>query len=145
MELEPIQVLGHLQIIILVHIWIHHIIFTILEKDLDYSAEDFVLRLFTLLKKFNLWDLFTLTINELDQIPSDIEFLIIKTGYGKYREIDKYHNDNPGLHSSLANELKDRFHSLRAVGFDFISLTSWNHRDHGKVSHFSILGDRNNF
>ena len=116
------------------------------KKTLDYSAEDFCFEVIHLIEKIqSSGDLFTLTKNELDQIPSDIEFLIIKTGYGKYRELDKYHDDNPGLHSSLANELKDRFNSLRAVGFDFISLTSWNHRDHGKVSHLAFLGDRNNF
>ena len=51
--------------------------------------------------------------------------MIIKTGYGAYRSLDKYHNDNPGLNSSLANVLKDRFSKLRGIGFDFISLTSW--------------------
>ena len=78
MELEPIQVLGHLQIIILVHIWIHHIIYNFGKKTLDYSAEDFCFEVIYFIEKIqSSGDLFTLTINELDQIPSDIEFLII--------------------------------------------------------------------
>lgn len=116
------------------------------KKTLDYIAEDFCFDVVHFLEKIQAsGDLFTLTKEELDQIPKEVEFLIIKTGYGAYRSLDKYHNDNPGLNSSLANVLKDRFSNLRALGFDFISLTSWKHRDHGKVSHQAFLGERNNF
>jgi kynurenine formamidase len=75
----------------------------------------------------------------------DIEFLVIKTGYCKYRSVAKYHNDNPGLESSLADVLKAKFSKLRGIGFDFISLTSWNYREHGRLSHSSFLGEPNNF
>ena len=51
--------------------------------------------------------------DELDSIPNDVDFLIIKTGYGKYRDKSKYHDDNPGLHCSLADKLKSRFSSLK--------------------------------
>ena len=116
------------------------------KKTLDYMAEDFCFDLIYFIEKNQVsGDLFTLSEEELNQIPKKVEFLIIKTGYGAYRSLDKYHNDNPGLKSSLANVLKDRFSKLRAIGFDFISLTSWNHRDHGKESHLAFLGERNNF
>ena len=116
------------------------------KKTLDYMAEDFCFDLIYFIEKNQVsGDLFTLSEEELNQIPKKVEFLIIKTGYGAYRSLDKYHNDNPGLKSSLANVLKDRFSKLRAIGFDFISLTSWNHRDHGKKSHLAFLGERNNF
>lgn len=116
------------------------------KKTLDYVADDFCFDIVHLLEKIQVsGNLFTLTKEELDQIPKEVEFLIIKTGYGTYRSLEKYHNDNPGLNSSLANLLRDRFTKLRAVGFDFISLTSWNHREHGKVSHLAFLSERNNF
>lgn len=116
------------------------------KMTLDYKAEDFCFDIIYFLEKTQVsGNLFTLTEQELDQIPKEVEFLIIKTGYCTHRMLDKYHNDNPGLKSSLANVLKDRFSKLRAVGFDFISLTSWNHRDHGKVSHKAFLGEPNNF
>lgn len=116
------------------------------KKTLDYNAEYFCFDIIYFIEKNQLsGDLFTLTEEELNQIPKEVEFLIIKTGYGAYRSLDKYHNDNPGLKSSLANKLKDRFSKLRAIGFDFISLTSWKHRDHGKKSHLAFLGEPNNF
>ena len=116
------------------------------KKTLDYTAEEFYFeRVYIIEKITDSGVLISLSEEELDLIPNDTEFLIIKTGYGKYRNFDKYHNDNPGLQSSLANVLRSKFSKLKCVGFDFISLTSWNHRDHGKLSHKSFLGETNNF
>lgn len=78
-------------------------------------------------------------------LSKDIELLIIKTGYGKYRKQAKYHNDNPGLAASAAGNLKKTYPKLRAVGFDFISLTSWNHRQEGRESHRAFLEQKNDF
>lgn len=115
------------------------------KKTGDYKASDFCYdRIHFVEKICTSGDLITLNDKELDAIPSDVEFLIIKTGYGDYRSEDKYHNDNPGLESSLADILCQRFSNLKGVGFDFISLTSWNHREHGRLSHRSFLGEPNN-
>ena len=112
------------------------------KKTLDYKAEYFCFdHIYLIEKLIDTGDLITLSINEINSIPSDVEFLIIKTGYCKYRSLDKYHNDNPGLESSLAYDLRKKFPKLRAIGFDFISLTSWNHREHGRLSHRAFLGE----
>jgi len=72
-------------------------------------------------------------------IPSDIEFLAIRTGFENYRCEDKYWNSNPGLKPSLASYLRSRFPKLRCIGFDFISITSWLHRSEGKLAHKAFL------
>ena len=116
------------------------------KKTLDYTAEEFCFEKIHIIEKVSESGvLISLSEEELDLIPNDIDFMIIKTDYGKYRGLDKYHNDNPGLQSSLADILRTRFSSLRCVGFDFISLTSWKHREHGRLSHRSFLGEINNF
>lgn len=116
------------------------------KKTKEYDAADFCYENIYLIEKpCSKGDLISLDEYELTQIPNSVEFLIIKTGYCQFRSIDKYHNDNPGLNSSLANVLKSRFPDLKAVGFDFISLTSWNYREHGRESHRSFLGEPNNF
>lgn len=116
------------------------------KKTLDYTANEFCFeRVYIIEKITDSGVLISLSEEELNLIPADIDFLIIKTGYGKYRDLDKYHNDNPGLQSSLADILSDKFTKLRCIGFDFISLTSWNHREHGRLSHRSFLGKTNNF
>ena len=128
------------------HIDTPHHFFENGKKTKDYEAGEFFYQnVFVFEKKCKEGKLISLNKEELNSIPSNIDFLIIKTGYGKFRDIEKYHNDNPGLDSSLAALLKKRFLNLKAVGFDFISLTSWNHREHGRESHKSFLGNPNNF
>jgi arylformamidase len=79
--------------------------------------------------------------NDLEtmNIPSDIEFLAIRTGFENYRDEDRYWNGNPGLKPSLASYLRSRFPKLRCIGFDFISITSWLHRSEGKLAHKAFL------
>ncbi|AYL97109.1 cyclase family protein [Mucilaginibacter celer] len=73
------------------------------------------------------------------QVPHDVELLFIRTGYEGYRAIDKYWNDSPGLAAELADYFRSHFPYLRCVGFDFISLTSWNFRPEGRISHRAFL------
>ena len=72
-------------------------------------------------------------------IDKNIEILLIRTGFEKFRGNDKYWNDNPGLAPELADYFRINFPSLRCVGFDFISLTSWKYRDIGRLSHRAFL------
>jgi len=77
-------------------------------------------------------------------IPRDCEFLLIRTGYEKFRYIDKYWNDSPGLAAELADYFREFYPDIRCVGFDFISLTSWNFRPEGRISHKAFLCPENN-
>ena len=72
-------------------------------------------------------------------IPDHTEFLIIKTNFYKKRNKVEYWNNNPGLSPSLAKQLKDKCPNLRFVGFDFISLTSYQNRLLGRKSHVEFL------
>jgi len=72
-------------------------------------------------------------------INSEIEILLIRTGYEKYRGFDKYWNDNPGLSPDIAVYLRSNFSQLRCVGFDFISITSWKYRQAGRKAHKAFL------
>ena len=72
-------------------------------------------------------------------IEKDIELLLIRTGYEKYRQEDKYWNDNPGFALGLATYFRQNYPLLRCVGFDFISLTSWRFRPVGRESHREFL------
>lgn len=74
-----------------------------------------------------------------DSITTDVDLLLIRTGYEKFRSENKYWNDNPGLSSEMAIFLRKKFPKLRAVGFDFISLTSWKHKDEGLKAHLNFL------
>ncbi|MDC0553783.1 cyclase family protein [Flavobacteriaceae bacterium] len=79
------------------------------------------------------------TLVENYDIPVDTEFLIINTKFGTYREEMIYWNNNPGLSPKLASPLKIRCPKLKAVGFDFISLTSYQNRLLGREAHKAFL------
>ena len=78
------------------------------------------------------------------KIKKDIDLLLIRTGYEKFRSMGKYWNDNPGLAPELGEWLRKGFKYLRAIGFDFISLTSWRFRDVGKEAHRVFLNPNGN-
>jgi kynurenine formamidase len=67
------------------------------------------------------------------------DIILIKTGIGQYREREIYWEANPGLSPDLGTELRARFSSLRAVGIDFISISSWQDRSAGKEAHRAFL------
>jgi len=82
--------------------------------------------------------------DSLDGLSNELtDLLIIRTSYEVFREKDKYWNDNPGLHYELADYFRYIFPNIRAVGFDFISLTSWNYRQEGRLSHKAFLCPEN--
>lgn len=74
-----------------------------------------------------------------ENISTDVDLLLIRTGYEKFRSKNKFWNDNPGLSSEMATFLRKKFPKLRAVGFDFISLTSWKHKSKGLKAHLNFL------
>ena len=106
----------------------------------DYKAEDWVFNKIGFIE-INCEE--AVLINEKDfeghKLDADIDMLLIKTGYEKYRYEEKYWNDNPGFSSSLASFLRKNFNNLRCVGFDFISITSWKYRVEGRKSHKAFL------
>ena len=81
-------------------------------------------------------------ISELESsttVLKDIELLLIRTGYEKYRQESRYLFDNPGIHPELAAHLRKNYTKLRCIGFDFISLTSWKFKSEGRQSHKAFL------
>jgi kynurenine formamidase len=78
---------------------------------------------------------------DLDSFSLDpkTEILLIKTGFEKFRDKDIYWKENPGVAPSLANYLQSKCPNIRTLGFDFISLTSFQHRSIGKEAHQAFL------
>jgi kynurenine formamidase len=79
----------------------------------------------------------------LHSLPTDIDFLILKTGFGLQRNEEIYWKEQPVIKSNLANVFRSKFPKLRLFGFDMISLTSKLDRPEGKQAHLSFLIDNN--
>lgn len=79
----------------------------------------------------------------VESIPINTELLILKTGFEKHRDTENYWAHNPGLSPELGVWLRKNRLQLRAIGFDFISITSYDNRPLGKVAHKAFLHEEN--
>ncbi len=79
--------------------------------------------------------------NDLKKINPDVsvEMLIVKTGFCSKRNEVNYWQGNPGFAAETASFLKQKLPSLRAIGFDSISLSSFQHREEGRKAHREFL------
>ena len=75
----------------------------------------------------------------LSTVPTDVELLLIKTGFCNLRENPIYWQSNPGLHPELATRLCQDFPRLKVIGFDFISLSSFVNKELGRQAHKAFL------
>lgn len=68
------------------------------------------------------------------------DLLLIRTGFEKWRGEDVYWRDGPGFSPDLAEYLVSALPRVRAIGFDSISLSSYQHRELGREAHRRFLG-----
>ena len=72
-------------------------------------------------------------------ISEQADFIIFKTGFESCRKDDIFWQQSPGLAPELAEFLLFKCPNLRAVGMDFISISSLKHRDKGRLAHREFL------
>lgn len=82
-----------------------------------------------------------ITIEDLAQVQPSVEtdFLIIKTGMCHHRETEDYWNNNPGFAPDTAAWLREQLPNLKCIGFDSISLSSYQNRPEGRIAHREYL------
>jgi arylformamidase len=90
------------------------------------------------------------TPDELKVHASEIrkaDLLLLRTRFQAYRDKDpaKYMKMNPGVSAEAATYLASEFPHLRALGFDFISLSAVQKREEGRKAHRALLSRRDFF
>lgn len=78
--------------------------------------------------------------DDFKSIPKTCDFLILKTGFQKHREEDLYWQNNPGFSPELAEWFRTERPTIKCLGFDFISITSYSNRPLGRIAHKAFLG-----
>ena len=79
-------------------------------------------------------------IDVLEQVKdNDYDILIVKTGICVFRDKEKYWKENYGFAPEIYDYLVTNFPNIKVFGFDSISISSWQDRDMGKVSHKVFL------
>ena len=77
--------------------------------------------------------------NWLELVPKNADLLLIRTKFEMLRSETKYWQNNPGMSAEIAKWLRVYRPSVRAIGFDFISLTAFQHREAGRQAHREFL------
>ncbi len=72
-------------------------------------------------------------------ICEDTEILFVNTHFYTLRDEDRYIWNSPIVDSKIPFYLKENYPSIKAVGFDVISVTSQLDRDEGKRCHYNFL------
>lgn len=75
----------------------------------------------------------------LEKIPRHTDLLLLRTGFQRVRHTQQYTQENPGLAPESAEALKQRCPTLKAVGMDFISASSFTNRTAGREAHKQFL------
>jgi kynurenine formamidase len=70
---------------------------------------------------------------------NNVDLVLIRTGFEQYRSDAIYWKDGPGLSHLLAAYLKSVFPCIRAIGIDFISVSSLRYREEGHAAHKAFL------
>ena len=71
------------------------------------------------------------------------DLLIINTGFHNYRNEDRYWQYGNGFGLGTATFFKKKYPNLRAIGFDLISLNSYQQRSIGRQTHKEFLIEHN--
>ncbi|MCB9335094.1 MAG: cyclase family protein [Flavobacteriales bacterium] len=75
----------------------------------------------------------------IENISSNIEMLIVKTGFCNKRHTPEYWEYGLGFHPETASFLKEKFPQLKAIAFDLISMNSYQQREIGREAHKEYL------
>lgn len=73
------------------------------------------------------------------KIGEDTEIVFINTLFHNLRDEEKYIWNSPIIDNEIPLHLKENYPSIKAVGFDVISVTSQLDRDEGKRCHYNFL------
>ena len=74
-----------------------------------------------------------------DHIDADTDLLLLKSGWSQNRGSDLYWKENPGIHADVGIGLRHMNCAVRAVGIDWISVSSFVHREEGREAHRAFL------
>jgi len=76
---------------------------------------------------------------DIGQIPGGVDLFLIQSNFSRFRGTEIYSRCNPGFHSDVGEWLREKYPHVRAIGFDFISLSAYKNRDMGREAHRKFL------
>ena len=77
--------------------------------------------------------------NLAGHISKGADILLIQSGFHRFRGTKEYSCHNPGFRPEVGFWLRKEHPFVRAVGFDFVSLSPFQNRDLGQETHRAFL------
>ena len=111
---------------------------TIEDFDINYFSSKKILYINMIPKNIIVKD-DSIELLEKVENKSEYEFLIIKTGICERREKDGFWQSNYGFDPSIAIYVREYFPKIRIIGFDSVSVSSFENRMLGRESHRAFL------
>lgn len=111
---------------------------TIEDFDINYFSSENILYLDFIPKDLIIKDELIVLFDKVTN-KEVYEFLIIKTGICDKRDEEVYWKSNYGFDPSLAEYIRKNFPKIRIIGFDSISISSFENRMLGREAHKAFL------
>lgn len=77
--------------------------------------------------------------NWIGEISHDNDLLLLQAGWSRFRGQQIYSSENPGIHPEVGTCLRENYPNIRAVGIDWISVSSFQNREMGRQAHRAFL------
>jgi kynurenine formamidase len=78
----------------------------------------------------------------IDRVNLASDILLFRSGWSNLRKDEKYIAKNPGIHPEVGIYLRKRYRNLRAIGIDWISISSGKNKPLGREAHRAFLDPR---
>lgn len=77
-----------------------------------------------------------------ERIDGESDLVLLKTGFGRMRSSKSYSVNNPGVNPDIGLWLRKERPNVRAIGMDFISVSSYQNRPLGREAHRAFLNPK---
>ncbi len=85
-----------------------------------------------------------ITVKDISTIALEgFDCILFKTGFGKYRkkDLNKYLTKNPGIAPETVHWLREKYHNIKCLGIDCISVSRYDDEEIAKKTHITAFKD----
>ncbi len=75
----------------------------------------------------------------IKKIKPSNDIIVFRSGWSRFRKDKKYIYQNPGMHPEIGTCLREAYPNVRAVGIDWISVSSGKDKPLGREAHRAFL------
>lgn len=68
--------------------------------------------------------------------------LLLRTGSGRFRDQERYRTHNPGIAPETIRWIRSNYPSIRCIGIDSISISSFQYRNEGREAHRAAFAEQ---